>query len=163
MADDDSPTIDWGLELIDDSPTASGNALEIAEITEFLEKMLDGWGPVTAGQSIGWSPRRTQAVMSRPDVKELISVVQDSKDESIERAFYRTGLSGNVTAQLAWLYNRKPHLWRDTKRVVVSHDDVKISVEVIHSVKQAALEMIREHGARALQPGGAIDVTSSDA
>lgn len=158
----DANPIDWGLELIDDTPTSNGNAQEIAEITEFLEKMLDGWGPLTAGQSIGWSPRKTNQMMVRPEIRELVEVVQDCKDESIERAFFRTGLSGNVTAQLAWLYNRKPHMWKDTKRVVVQRDE-KISVEVIHSVKQSALELIREAGVRALQPGGAIDVTSHDA
>lgn len=160
--DDDDQVINWGLELIEDTPTATGNAHEIAEITQFLEKMLDGWGPFTAGQSIRWSPRKITQMMARPDIRELVEVVQGAKDESIERAFYRTGLAGNVTAQLAWLYNRKPHMWKDTKRVVVERSE-QISIEVVHSVKQAALEMIREHGARALQPGGAIDVTSSDA
>lgn len=160
--DDDDPGINWGLELIEDTPTANGNAHDIAEITAFLEKMMDGWGPTTAGQSIGWSPRKTTSMMTRPEIRELVTVVQSAQDESMERAFYRSGLAGNVTAQLAWLYNRKPHMWKDTKRVVVERSE-QISIEVIHSVKAAALEMIREHGARALQPSRAIEAKSVDA
>jgi hypothetical protein len=90
-----------------------------------------------------------------------MAMVSEHQDESMQRAFYRAGIGGNVTAQLAWLYNRKPHIWKDTKRVVVERNE-SISIEVVHSVKQAAMEMIQEAGVRALQPGGAIDATARD-
>lgn len=150
--------IDWGLPEVEPNSMA---ALEYQEKLLFLEKMQGGYGPLRAGQSVGWSPQHTEVVMRDPDMRQLISIIENMKDEDVERGIYIAGKTGNVTAAIFWMLNRKPEQWKDTKKIQIERSD-KVSVEIVHSVKQSALELLKAAGVPALQPGGALDIIEGE-
>lgn len=151
--DDDRPEINWGLEPVDPTSIA---ALELIEKRKFLDLLLAGKGPLPAGLEIGWSPLHINKMLQDPEIQQLMSVIEENKDQSVEYALYKAAMSGNVTAQQVWLFNRRGQKWRDVKRVV-HEGEVKVAAEVIHSVRQVALGLLESHGVEALQPGGALD------
>lgn len=157
MSGDGDNEMDWGLE-IPDNPVAQ---IELIERKEFLDKLISGQRPLHAGLSLGWSPDKIRRVSSEPDMAEMLRVIDDYNDESVEMALLKTAKAGNFSAQQFWLMNRKPHLWQDVRKVQVTKTE-QVSVEVVHSVKAAALELLREQGAAALQPGGALDVIDAE-
>lgn len=150
---DDDREIDWGLEPVD---PVSTQALELVEKKAFLDELLQGKGPLPAGLSIGWSPLRIQQMLKDPEIVQLIAMIEEHKDQSVEAALYKAAITGNVTAQQVWLFNRKGNKWKDVKRVV-HEGEVRIGAEVVHSVRQVALGLLESHGTKALQPGGALD------
>lgn len=156
--DDDRPPINWGLAEV---PPDTIAALELAEKQMFLENLLTGMGTLPAALSIGWSPQHHDKIINEPEMAQIISTIQQFKNQTVEAALYKNAITGNVTAQQVWLYNRDPNRWRDTKRVIVESEK-RVSIEVIHSVKQSALELLESHGVRALQPGGALGVIEAD-
>lgn len=156
--DDERAPINWGLPEV---PPDTIAALELAEKKLFLDNLLAGMGTLPAGLSIGWSPQHIDKVTNEPEMAQIINSISQFKNQSVEYALYRNALTGNVTAQQVWLYNRDPNRWRDTKRVIVESEK-RVSIEVIHSVKQSALELLQSHGVQALQPGGALGVIEAD-
>lgn len=150
---------DWGLPKVDPNSIA---ALEYQEKLLFLEKLQAGYGPLRAGQAgPGWSPQHTEIVMRDPDMQQLISIIENMKDEDVERGIYIAAKTGNVTAGMFWLLNRQKEKWKDTKKIQIERSD-RVSVEIVHSVKQSALELLRAAGVGALQPGGALDIIEGE-
>jgi hypothetical protein len=152
------PELNWGLDIPEPDTIA---ALELHEKKLYLDKRVQGYGSQRAGQSIGWSPYRTAQMEKDPEIQQLLAIIEDMKDEDVERAMYIAAKSGNVTAGQFWLLNRRPDRWRDTKRIVVDHNE-RVSIEVVHSVKQSALELLQMTGVKALQPGGALGVIDAE-
>ena len=152
------PRINWGL---DEAAPNTIEALELAEKELFLEKLVQGFEPLNAGLSIGWSPAHTKRVTTDPDMISLIATVRDIHDGDVRRSLLLQTMAGNMTAIQMWLYNRRPDEWKDTKRIVVERSE-KISIELVHSVKQSALELLREAGVAALQPGGPLDIIDAE-
>lgn len=134
---------------------------DMEECTRFLELVRIGVGPLNAGLEVGWSPAKTRRMMKQPEFADLVADANDQLDENIQAALARAAQNGNMTAIQMWLYNRKPDEWRDVKRIEV-HNQTEISIGVVASVKQAAAELLREHGPKALQPGGFIDAEVVD-
>lgn len=158
MAEELERILNWGFPEVEPDSIA---ALELHEKKLFLEKLQGGYGPHRAGQSIGWSPQHTDVVMRDPDMIQLIQIIGDMLDEDVERGMYIAARSGNVTAGTFWLLNRRKENWKDTKRIVIERTET-VSIEMVHSVKQSALELLQAAGVRALQPGGALDVIDVD-
>lgn len=157
--DDERPEMNWGLPEV---PPDTIAALELAEKKMFLDNLMMGMGPVPAGLMIGWSPQHIDHMIRDPDMGQIIDTIESYKDQTVEEALYKNARTGNVTAQQVWLYNRVPSKWRDTKRVIVESEK-RISIEVIHSTRQVALELLESHGVHALQPGGALGVIEANA
>lgn len=65
-----------------------------------------------------------------PEFAESLQTSKDVADYHVENALYETALSGNVTAMIFWLKNRRPDKWRD-KQEVEQHNtgDIKIVIE----------------------------------
>jgi hypothetical protein len=158
MSNELEKAINWGLPEVDPN---SMEALELTEKRMFLEKLQAGYGAHRAGQAIGWSPQHTDKVMREPDMVQLMDIINNMLDEDVERGIYIAARSGNVTAGMFWVLNRQPEKWRDTKKIVIERSD-KVSVEIVHSVKQSALELLRAAGVQALQPGGALDIVDAE-
>jgi hypothetical protein len=150
--------VNWGLPEVDPHSVA---ALELHEKKMFLEKLRAGYGKYTAGQSVNWSPQHTDKVMADPDMIQIVDIVENMLDEDVERGIYIAARSGNVTAGMFWVLNRRPERWKDTKKITIERSD-KVSVEIVHSVKQSALELLRAAGVPALQPGGALDIVDAE-
>ena len=59
------------------------------------------------------------------------------------------------------LFNERGDRWKDVRHIEVTRNET-LDVGVVVSVKQSALELLREQGVGALQPE-AIEVSSRDA
>jgi hypothetical protein len=137
-------------------------ALRDVEACEtFLEYVRAGVQPLSAGLAVGWTPAKTRQMLKDNEFNQLVQDAFEQADESVEQALYRAAIGGNVSAMQMWLYNRRPERWRDTKRIEVK-SETTINLGVVQSVKQAAAELLREHGTAALQPGGALDLIDAE-
>lgn len=48
-----------------------------------------------------------------PEFTEALKKGKEIVDFEVENALYKSAMSGNVTAQIFWLKNRKPSEWRE--------------------------------------------------
>lgn len=48
-----------------------------------------------------------------PEIAESLKRSKDVADRQVENALFENAISGNITAQIFWLKNRKPDKWRD--------------------------------------------------
>ena len=55
-----------------------------------------------------------------PDFLEAIKSSKEVADFEVESALYNKACSGDVTAQIFWLKNRKPDKWRDKADMTVT-------------------------------------------
>lgn len=58
------------------------------------------------------------------EICEALKKGKEVVDFEVENALLQTALSGNVTAQIFWLKNRKPDKWRD-KPIENNMDDLE--------------------------------------
>lgn len=47
------------------------------------------------------------------EFSEVLKKTRDSVNGDVENALLQNALKGNITAQIFWLKNRRPKLWRD--------------------------------------------------
>lgn len=52
-----------------------------------------------------------------PDIANALKNGKEVVDYLVENALYKSALSGNVTAIIFWLKNRKPNKWRDKPEI----------------------------------------------
>lgn len=126
----------------------------------FLDKVAAGTTPFNAGIEVGWTPAATKKNVADPEFAELISYAQQMADGNIEKKLHDIALKGNLGAIQMWLFNRRPEMWKDVKRIEVNQN-VNVQLGVVHSVKEAAHELMRGHSIADLQRL-AIEATSSD-
>lgn len=134
---------------------------DIVERDLFVELVADGVTELNAGLEVGWTPRQTRLNMADPNFAEIVEAAKGRADGTIEKTLYEVAKRGNLGAIQMWLYNRQPNRWKDVKRIEVQSEHT-VTVGVIGATKQALLELMTEHGARALQPGGALDTPIID-
>lgn len=48
-----------------------------------------------------------------PDISDSLKGGKEVVDIQVENALLKNALSGNITAQIFWLKNRRPNKWRD--------------------------------------------------
>ncbi len=66
------------------------------------------------------------------EISESLKENKDVVDREVENALLENALSGNTTAQIFWLKNRKPKQWRDHVEVQDNDDDnVRTFVEAM--------------------------------
>lgn len=61
-----------------------------------------------------------------PELSEQLKISRDEADKNVENALYNAAMSGNVTAQIFWLKNRKKDEWGEKKEE--KQDTVKIEI-----------------------------------
>lgn len=52
-----------------------------------------------------------------PTISNTLKQAKDVADQAVENALYKNAMSGNITAQIFWLKNRKISEWRDRVEV----------------------------------------------
>lgn len=134
---------------------------DMTQKEQFLELVATGVSPLNAGIQVGWSPAQTKRHLKDTDFKELIQEACERADATIEETLYAIAARGNLGAIQMWLFNRKPQEWRDVKRIEVKTSHT-VQIGVVESVKQGALELLREQGVSALQALNAGDVIDAE-
>lgn len=130
---------------------------DMAQRAEFLELVADGTPEILAAYQVGWTRKKLRQYMQDPMWREMVEFANDRMLDSVEKAMVQAAKKGNLGAMQMVLYNRRPDRWRDLRRIEVKQDVTVTTVEV-NAAKQAALELLREHGITALQPGNQLDV-----
>lgn len=64
------------------------------------------------------------------DVSEALRKGKEIVDYAVENALLRKALSGDVTAMMFWLKNRKPSQWRDIKEVNANLQDGFVNIDL---------------------------------
>ena len=64
-----------------------------------------------------------------PEISEALKKGKDVVDFEVESALYQAAISGNVTAQIYWLNNRKPNKWRNKPKDDTTDATIKVVFE----------------------------------
>ena len=92
--------------------------------------LLEGWArDGLTDEQIAHNARITATTLydwkkKYPEISEALKKGKEVVDFEVENALLKTALSGNVTAQIFWLKNRKPDQWRD-KPIENNMDDLE--------------------------------------
>jgi len=116
----------------------------------FVELVAGGVAPINAGIQVGWTPRQLKRELADRDFRELVDAASERLIGSVEETLVAVAKRGNVAAITLFLFNRAPDRWRDVKRIEIKND-LTISLGMVASVKQGALELLREQGVGAIQ------------
>lgn len=54
------------------------------------------------------------------DFANVLKRTKEVVDREVENALYKAACEGNITAQIFWLKNRRPHDWRDKRETALS-------------------------------------------
>ena len=133
------------------SDTATFDELMGREL--FVELVAGGVAPINAGIQVGWTPRQLKRELADRDFKELVDAASERLIGSVEETLVAVAKRGNVAAITLFLFNRAPDRWRDVKRIEIKND-LTVSLGMVASVKQGALELLRENGVEAIQSLG---------
>ncbi len=72
------------------------------------------------------------------EIDNALKETKEIVDYEVENALYESALSGNVTAQIFWLKNRRPDRWREKREVEVNPDDKAVNVVILPEVDKNA-------------------------
>lgn len=144
-------------------PTADDTTFEeMLEYDRFLELIRDGIPEINAALEVGWTPRRLKQLLNDPEFTELVGYARDEADGTIEKVLYEQASKGKQWAVSLWLFNRQPDRWKDIRRIEVN-TTTTVNIGTVRSVKEAALELLREQGIEGMQALPAvIDVESHE-
>lgn len=78
-----------------------------------------------------WKNKYSEIGNALKETKEIV-------DNEVENALYKSALSGNVTAQIFWLKNRRPDRWREKREVEVNPDDKAVNVVILPEIDKNA-------------------------
>lgn len=114
-----------------------------AKVEQVLASLRAGADMRMAARAIGV---RRQVIYHRmeadPAFKEEITEARNFADERVVESLYKQAISGNTTAMIFWLKNRKRHEWRD-----------KYDHEVVESQNQPAqVDIFLSDGETAFPP-----------
>ena len=134
---------------------------EIQELEDFLEDVRCGTGPINAAIATGWSPAKLRRLQKDPEFIELLDVARERRLEGYEKTLHDLADRGHFRALQMVLFNERSERWKDVRHIQMTTNET-LDVGVVISVKQSALELLRENGVAALQPANVIDVNVVD-
>lgn len=132
------------------------------EQLEFLEKVKQGVGMLTAAFALGWTPAKLKLMMADPEFKDCYQQALTMQIESAEEVLYRLVSRGNMRAIEMFLYNRSPDRWAPPTQKVKISSEKKVEITVRDSAVEAAKALIAERGAISAIQQGAIEAHVRD-
>ena len=73
-----------------------------------------------------------------PDISDALKAGKEVVDIQVENALLKNALSGNITAQIFWLKNRRPDKWREKREVEVNPDKNAVNIVLLPEVDNNA-------------------------
>ena len=70
------------------------------------------------------------------ELNELLKKSKEVVDYEVENALYKSAMSGNVSAMIFWLKNRRPDKWRDKRE----HSEIELMKQELQ-LKERKLEL----------------------
>lgn len=120
----------------------------MAKINDWLEPdkliLLEGWSRngLTNQQiadNIGINVKTLYDWKNKEsDICNALKKGKEVVDIEVENALLKSALSGNVTAQIFWLKNRKPKIWRDKVQYENSLDEITKLDKILNEIKNEA-------------------------
>jgi len=134
---------------------------DITRRHEFVEKIAKGYGTYHAGLAVGWSESQIKAILRDPEMLDIIAVIDEFKNDTVEYSILRSAQAGNVMAQKMWANAKMPERGWVEKRTHVIEGQAR--VDVVHSVREALQATLQGEGAIAGLHAAYIDTTAEDA
>lgn len=118
----------------------------MAKIDEWLEKdkliLLEGWArdgltyeQIAKNMGIGLTTLKEWR-QKEPTISTTLKKGREVVDFEVENALLKNALSGNVTAQIFWLKNRKKNEWRDKVEYETNNDDLNKVKELLSKIEE---------------------------
>lgn len=63
------------------------------------------------------------------DICDTLKETKDVADRNVENALYQAALSGNTTAMIFWLKNRKPDKWRKKREEDTEDKNITVTIK----------------------------------
>lgn len=122
----------------------------MAKIDEWLEKdkliLLEGWARdgltneqiannmgINAKTLYDWKNKESKICNILKKSREIV-------DFEVENALLKNALSGNVTAQIFWLKNRKKNEWRERVEYSTDNNEVSKLDELLKEIKNDSVK-----------------------
>lgn len=120
----------------------------------YLEHLRQGLRRGEAATSIGMT-RHGVAYHYYRDPEFMAQIEQAELDacEKVESALFKAACDGNVIACQVWLYNRKPHQWKDKRNLNMTVNDDDIDREIEQQLEALAQREKNGHAGRAQAKG----------
>lgn len=125
----------------------------MSKINEWLEKdkliLLEGWARAgltdeQIANNIGIATSTYYEWKNKyPEFSESLKKNKDIVDYEVENALLKNALSGNVTAQIFWLKNRKKNEWREKIDIPTSPQELSKVEELLTKLKDEASNDIK--------------------
>ena len=139
---------------------SAGEIDDIERRHEFVELVARGYGTYYAGLTVGLSPAQIRQLEHDPEMLDIIDIVREFHNDTVEYSILRSAQAGNVQAQKMYALAKMPERGWVEKRSLVIEGQAR--VDVVHSVRQALQETLKEPGAIAGLHEAYIDTTARE-
>jgi len=140
-----APGLDLGAVATQLLSPPVDDSVDIIQRHDFVERIAKGYGTYHAGLAVGWSEAQIKKVTNDPEMRDIISLIEQFKNDTVEYSILRSAQAGNVMAQKMWALAKMPERGWVEKRTHVIEGQAR--VDVVHSVREALQAELREHGA----------------
>jgi hypothetical protein len=143
--------------------SAPALAIDSQELKRFLERVNSGVGELNAAIEVGWTPAELRKYQKDAEFRELVQVCMDQRLERVESKAFELAERGQMRAIELVLFCKGAHRgWHPpTQKVSVERTET-VKVEMVHSIKAAALQVLQTEGAIAALQSGAIEASVVD-
>jgi hypothetical protein len=108
----------------------------------WFQRYAEGYKEWEISLEMGWSKAKSDRFLNDADRRELMWMLDERQNETVERRLYNATAAGNVAAIRLWLFNKAQHRgWSDTRHL---HVEAQSQREIIVSVRQAIDERITQ-------------------
>lgn len=90
----------------------------------------DGLTDEQIAQNMGISRKTLYEWKDRfSDICNALKETKDVVDRNVENALYEAAMKGNITAQIFWLKNRRPAVWREKQLEELTDRQITVRID----------------------------------